>query len=225
VIVGYARVSTDGQTLDAQQSALAAAGAEKVFAEKVSGAVTDRKALTRAIAALDAGDVLLVTRPGPAGAQHQGPPQRAGRGGESRCGVSVVGGCLGRYDDTARAADAYDAGRPRRVREKLDPRPHQRRPDQGKSPGRKVWPEACAHRAPAGGSVGASRSWRGLYRNRPQLRGEPLDYFAAERREFLLSRSQRSPGLAIRSQCQSFSAEATKTLEVRPGVSRLRQAQ
>jgi Resolvase, N terminal domain len=62
VIVGYARVSTDGQTLDAQQSALAAAGAEKVFAEKVSGAVTDRKALTRAIAALDAGDVLLVTR-------------------------------------------------------------------------------------------------------------------------------------------------------------------
>jgi DNA invertase Pin-like site-specific DNA recombinase len=39
MIVGYARVSTDGQTLDAQQAALAAAGAERVFAEKVSGAV------------------------------------------------------------------------------------------------------------------------------------------------------------------------------------------
>jgi DNA invertase Pin-like site-specific DNA recombinase len=62
MIIGYARVSTDGQTLDAQQSALAAAGAEKVFAEKVSGAVTDRKALARAIAALGAGDVLVVTR-------------------------------------------------------------------------------------------------------------------------------------------------------------------
>ena len=62
MIVGYARVSTDGQTLDAQQAALAAAGAERVFAEKVSGAVTDRKALGRAIAALGAGDVLLVTR-------------------------------------------------------------------------------------------------------------------------------------------------------------------
>jgi DNA invertase Pin-like site-specific DNA recombinase len=61
MIVGYARVSTDGQTLDAQQSALAAAGAERVFAEKVSGVVTDRK-LGRAIAALGAGDVLLVTR-------------------------------------------------------------------------------------------------------------------------------------------------------------------
>ena len=45
MIVGYARVSTDGQSLDAQQLALAAAGAEKVFTEKISGAVTERKAL------------------------------------------------------------------------------------------------------------------------------------------------------------------------------------
>src|SRR5262245_58380677 len=62
MIVGYARVSTDGQSVDAQQSALTAAGAERVFAEKVSGAVTDRKALAKAIAALASGDVLLVTR-------------------------------------------------------------------------------------------------------------------------------------------------------------------
>jgi DNA invertase Pin-like site-specific DNA recombinase len=62
VILGYARVSTDGQTLDAQHAALAAAGATRVFAEKVSGAVTDRKQLAKAIAALAPGDVLLVTR-------------------------------------------------------------------------------------------------------------------------------------------------------------------
>jgi DNA invertase Pin-like site-specific DNA recombinase len=62
MIIGYARVSTDGQTLDAQQAALKAAGAEKVFAEKVSGAQADRKALAKAIDALGAGDVLLVTR-------------------------------------------------------------------------------------------------------------------------------------------------------------------
>jgi DNA invertase Pin-like site-specific DNA recombinase len=62
VIVGYARVSTDGQTLDAQQAALAAAGATRVFAEKVSGAVTDRRQLARAIAALGPGDTLLVTK-------------------------------------------------------------------------------------------------------------------------------------------------------------------
>jgi DNA invertase Pin-like site-specific DNA recombinase len=62
MIVGYARVSTDGQSFEAQQAALIAAGSERVFAEKVSGAVTDRKALGKAIAALGAGDVLLVTR-------------------------------------------------------------------------------------------------------------------------------------------------------------------
>jgi DNA invertase Pin-like site-specific DNA recombinase len=61
-IIGYARVSTDSQTLDAQQAALKAAGAEKVFAEKISGVVTDRKALAKALAVLEAGDVLLVTR-------------------------------------------------------------------------------------------------------------------------------------------------------------------
>ena len=42
--------------------ALKAAGAERIYAEKVSGAVTDRKALAKAIAALGFGDVLLVTR-------------------------------------------------------------------------------------------------------------------------------------------------------------------
>src|SRR5262249_50457800 len=62
LIIGYARVSTDGQSVDAQQAALTGAGAERVYAEKVSGAVTDRKALAKAIAALQAGDVLLVTR-------------------------------------------------------------------------------------------------------------------------------------------------------------------
>jgi DNA invertase Pin-like site-specific DNA recombinase len=62
MIVGYARVSTDGQSLEAQHAALAAAGADRMFAEKVSGAVTERRALVRAIAALGAGDVLLITR-------------------------------------------------------------------------------------------------------------------------------------------------------------------
>ena len=62
MIVGYARVSTDGQTLDAQRTTLRAAGAEKIFAEKVSGAKTNRRQLQLAIEALGAGDVLVVTR-------------------------------------------------------------------------------------------------------------------------------------------------------------------
>lgn len=61
-IIGYARVSTDGQTLDTQHAALTAAGAERIYSEKISGAVTDRRGLAKAIGALGAGDVLLVTR-------------------------------------------------------------------------------------------------------------------------------------------------------------------
>ena len=60
---GYARVSSDGQCLDAQREALAAAGAATIFAEKLSGAsAANRKELAKALANLEAGDVLLVTR-------------------------------------------------------------------------------------------------------------------------------------------------------------------
>lgn len=62
MIIGYSRVSTDGQTLDAQTEALKTAGAEKIFQEKESGAKADRKQLAKAIDALNPGDVLLVTR-------------------------------------------------------------------------------------------------------------------------------------------------------------------
>ena len=61
-IYGYARMSTDGQSLEAQHAALSAAGAEQVFAEKISGAVTDRRPLARCLRGLEAGDVLLVTK-------------------------------------------------------------------------------------------------------------------------------------------------------------------
>jgi DNA invertase Pin-like site-specific DNA recombinase len=59
---GYARVSTDGQSLDAQVKQLRAAGAEKVFRETASGARTDRAQLRRVIGQLEKGDVLTVTR-------------------------------------------------------------------------------------------------------------------------------------------------------------------
>jgi DNA invertase Pin-like site-specific DNA recombinase len=55
-------VSTDGQTLDAQQVALRAAGCERVFAEKQSGAKTDRAQLARALATLASGDTLVVCK-------------------------------------------------------------------------------------------------------------------------------------------------------------------
>jgi len=62
VIRGYARVSTDGQSVDAQVRQLRAAGVEKVWRETASGAKTDRVQLRRVLDQLDAGDVLMVTR-------------------------------------------------------------------------------------------------------------------------------------------------------------------
>jgi len=60
---GYARVSTEGQTLEAQLEQLKTAGAAKVFSEKISGAKADnRKALANALKAIGKGDVLIVTR-------------------------------------------------------------------------------------------------------------------------------------------------------------------
>jgi DNA invertase Pin-like site-specific DNA recombinase len=59
---GYARVSTDGQSVDAQVRQLTKAGCKKVYREVASGAKTDRSQLRRALDQLAAGDVLMVTR-------------------------------------------------------------------------------------------------------------------------------------------------------------------
>jgi DNA invertase Pin-like site-specific DNA recombinase len=62
LMIGYARVSTKGQTLVAQIEQLKAAGCTTIFQETESGARTDRPKLKKAIAALEHGDVLMVTR-------------------------------------------------------------------------------------------------------------------------------------------------------------------
>ena len=59
---GYARVSTDGQSVDAQVRQLTKAGCEKVFREVASGGKTDRAQLRRLLDRLEADDVLMVTR-------------------------------------------------------------------------------------------------------------------------------------------------------------------
>ena len=62
MIYGYARVSTDGQSVEAQVRQLSKAGCKKVFREVASGAKTDRAQLRRVLDQLTAGDVLTVTR-------------------------------------------------------------------------------------------------------------------------------------------------------------------
>lgn len=61
--VGYARVSSVGQSLDVQLAALDAAGCEKVFSEKRSGTSTSgRSELADALSFVREGDTLVVTR-------------------------------------------------------------------------------------------------------------------------------------------------------------------
>ncbi len=61
-IIGYARVSTYGQTLDAQLEQLKAAGCAKVYREKATGAQVERRELQRMLKAMAPGDVVTVTR-------------------------------------------------------------------------------------------------------------------------------------------------------------------
>ena len=60
MIFGYARVSTDAQDLTAQLKDLKAAGCERVFKEKVTGATADRPQLKKLMATVGHGDVVVI---------------------------------------------------------------------------------------------------------------------------------------------------------------------
>ena len=63
MLIGYARVSTDGQNLDRQVDALTAAGVVRrcLYTEKDTGTKKDRPELSRMIQELEPGDVVLIT--------------------------------------------------------------------------------------------------------------------------------------------------------------------
>ena len=67
MICGYARVSTklqelEGNSLEAQEQQLKAAGARIVFTESFTGATLDRPQLNELRKALEAGDTLMITK-------------------------------------------------------------------------------------------------------------------------------------------------------------------
>ena len=62
MLIGYARISTDDQNLALQRDALAAAGCEKVYEDRISGARAERPGLALALEVARAGDTLVVWR-------------------------------------------------------------------------------------------------------------------------------------------------------------------
>jgi DNA invertase Pin-like site-specific DNA recombinase len=62
MILGYARVSTEEQSLDGQHDQLVAAGAGRVFADRISGSLRQRPELDRLLDQIRPGDVVVVTK-------------------------------------------------------------------------------------------------------------------------------------------------------------------
>ena len=105
--IGYARVSTYGQTLDSQLEQLRAAGCttRNIYREKVTGARPDRRELNRMLGKLAPGDVVTVTR-----------IDRLARSTfdlfaivkriVDEGAVSILGGTVGRHRHQHRALDA-----------------------------------------------------------------------------------------------------------------------
>jgi DNA invertase Pin-like site-specific DNA recombinase len=88
MLVGYARVSTVGQSLEVQEEQLTAAGCERVFAEKRSGkSMEEREQLAQALAFVREGDTLVVTR-----------LDRCGWLGGQGCDLSLLAAGCNRHD-------------------------------------------------------------------------------------------------------------------------------
>jgi DNA invertase Pin-like site-specific DNA recombinase len=62
MILGYARFSTKDQNLDGQRDALSAAGAERIFADTITGTARTRPELDRLLSELRSGDVVVVAK-------------------------------------------------------------------------------------------------------------------------------------------------------------------
>lgn len=60
--IGYARVSTEDQSLDIQLTALRKSGCTKIFQEKLSGSKWDRPELNKMLDCIDKGDIVVVWR-------------------------------------------------------------------------------------------------------------------------------------------------------------------
>jgi hypothetical protein len=156
---------------------LRAAGAKKVFREVAGGDKTDRPQLRRLVAGIGPGDVLMVTR-----------LDRVAR--STRDLLNTLAAITGKKAGFRSLADAWADtttahGRLMltvlgRVRARIDPRPHWRRPRAGEGARAELGPTFQAHPAPAQRSGSPPRPGRIAQRHRPHLQRPPEHDFTTD---------------------------------------------
>src|SRR5262249_12991624 len=117
---------------------LRAAACTKIYAEKVSGAWSDRPQLAKLLKRLDQGDVLIVTRLDRLARSTRDLLNILDVVGKAGAGFQVPERRLGRHDDTARPPHAHGAWGTRRVRARANHRPHRRGPKPSEGPRREI---------------------------------------------------------------------------------------
>ena len=189
-LIGYARVSTYGQTLDSQLEQLRKAGctSRNIYREKVTGARADRRELNRMLGKLAPGDVVTVTRIdrlarstfdpfaivkriADAKAQFRSLAEPWADTGTStgRLMLAVLGGLVDVERDLIRTRTAEGRSRAKA---------------QGKHMGR----PSSLNTGPTEGGHQAARAGRYAGRTRPQLQCQPGDDFTARGLDFVFER-------------------------------------
>jgi DNA invertase Pin-like site-specific DNA recombinase len=157
---GYARVSTDGQSVTSQVAALRKHGAGKVFREVASGAKTDRAQLRRLLDQLDAGDVLMVTRLDRLARSTRDLLNTLAAITGKKAGFRSLGDA---WADTTRAQGRLMLtvlGELAEFERDLIPRAHRRRPGAGRGARAENGPTAQTNRAPKARGDQAPRHWQ-----------------------------------------------------------------
>jgi hypothetical protein len=161
MIYGYARVSTLAQDLASQLAQLKAAGCEKVFREKITGTTADRPQLSKLMAALAPGDVVIIPA---VDRLSRHCPRHAARREGLRSLTEPVLDTTGGFAELVLAMLGVAA--------KLERRRHRRanrtRARRREGEGREIRAQADPHSAPAARSTGARWSGRTTAQHRPR---------------------------------------------------------
>ena len=179
-LIGYARVSTYGQTLDSQLEQLRKAGCTaKIYREKVTGAHNDRRELLKMLKALAPGDVVTVTRIDRLARSTFDLFAIVKRIVRRQGAISITGRAVGGHCHQHRALDDCRSRRLGGRGARFNPHPHRRGPQPRSEARAAHGPETEIDRGTAGRGPEAARNRCPACRTRAQLRrGEKHDFEA-----------------------------------------------